>query len=258
MVAALAPRKRRPRTVQGSTSGSRLCVLGLDCRNNVDCSGTLKSVAIKKPPNLSPDQVVHLQDALLANADKLLTAALTVLDQGSVGLARSLAILGLKESGKAIAVHERRVQMPRMDEGTTFRCDALDELWASHEKKLQAVHQFLVNEEYWFDVEPLDPDVNQAILGTITAWSRRNTRAKERGLYVELNSLGDPLSPLDLADAEAVRDVSDPRCRRWPVIFFFAASVARVHGCEPRPSFTRSVSCAHPLHRRLVVLVGLP
>jgi AbiV family abortive infection protein len=52
-----------------------------------------------------------LQDALLANAHSLLTSALAVLDLGNVALARSLAILGLEESGKAIAVHNRRVEM---------------------------------------------------------------------------------------------------------------------------------------------------
>lgn len=50
---------------------------------------------VPKLPNLSPTQVVELQDALLANADRLLTSALAVLDLGNVGLARSLAILAM-------------------------------------------------------------------------------------------------------------------------------------------------------------------
>ncbi|TFC77143.1 AbiV family abortive infection protein [Cryobacterium cheniae] len=45
--------------------------------------------------------MVRLQDAHLENANTLLTTALTILDEGYVALARSLAILGLAESGKA-------------------------------------------------------------------------------------------------------------------------------------------------------------
>lgn len=40
------------------------------------------------PSNLSPDQVVALQDALLANADRLLRASVSLLDAGDVALAR--------------------------------------------------------------------------------------------------------------------------------------------------------------------------
>lgn len=64
---------------------------------------------VRKLPDLSPARVVELQDALLANADLLLNSALAVLDLGNVGLARSLAILAMEESGKAIAIHGRRV-----------------------------------------------------------------------------------------------------------------------------------------------------
>ncbi len=47
----------------------------------------------RKLPGLSSAQVVQLQDALLANADALLTSALAVLNLGHVALARSLDIL---------------------------------------------------------------------------------------------------------------------------------------------------------------------
>ncbi|WP_366144812.1 AbiV family abortive infection protein [Aeromicrobium sp.] len=82
---------------------------------------------IRKLPDLTPAQVVALMDALLANADTLLTTALTVLEKGQVPLARSLAILGMEESGKAIAVHERRVEMTAAPDGEPFRCAALDQ-----------------------------------------------------------------------------------------------------------------------------------
>ncbi|WP_199562030.1 AbiV family abortive infection protein [Micromonospora deserti] len=87
--------------------------------------------------------MVELQDALLANADRLLTAALAVLDLGNVGLARSLAILAMEESGKAIAIHERRVEMAYAPEGEPFVNARLENLWASHQEKLELVHRFL-------------------------------------------------------------------------------------------------------------------
>ena len=122
---------------------------------------------IRELPDLTPTQVVELVDALLANADTLLTTALTVLEQGQVPLARSLAILGMEESGKAIAVHERRVQMTKVPDGEPFRCEALDRLWGSHHRKLEKVHDFLVEELDRFGTEPSDPTVNTAYLGTI-------------------------------------------------------------------------------------------
>jgi AbiV family abortive infection protein len=164
-------------------------------------------VAVRKLPDLTPDQVVRLQDALLANSDALLTSALAVLDLGHAVLARSVAILGLEESGKAIAVHERRVSMGYAPDGEPFRCDRLDELWASHQKKLEKVHSFLVEEPYWFDVQPPDPDENAAYLGTIKAWARRHDRSKLRGFYVDLSKTGDVLAPTDVADEEALRAV---------------------------------------------------
>jgi hypothetical protein len=71
----------------------------------------LSIVPIRNLSTLSAAQVVDLQDALLANADRLLSSAMVVLDSGNIGLARSLAIPGMEESGKAIAIHERRVEM---------------------------------------------------------------------------------------------------------------------------------------------------
>lgn len=164
-------------------------------------------MAVRQLPDLTPKQVIRVQDALLANADALLRSALAVLGLGHVALARSLAILGLEESGKAIAVHERRVAMGYAPDGETFRCDWLDELWASHEKKLQTVHRFLVMEPYWFAVQPPDPQQNAAYLGTINSWSRRHDRSKQRGFYVELGRTGEVMTPEDVADEAALREV---------------------------------------------------
>jgi AbiV family abortive infection protein len=164
-------------------------------------------MAVRRLPDLTPEQVVRLQDALLANADALLTASLAVLDLGHFALARSLAILGLEESGKAIAVHERRVAMGYALEGETFRCDRLDELWASHQKKLETVHRFLVDEPYWFGTQPADPGENAAHLTTIKTWARGHDRSKQRGFYVDLSKTGEVMAPTDIADEAALRQV---------------------------------------------------
>lgn len=161
----------------------------------------------RKLPELAPAQVVRLQDALLANADALLKSALAVLEIENVALARSLAILGMEESGKAIAIHERRVMMAYLPEGTAFRCAELDELWGSHQKKLQRVHSFLVDESYWFGVEPADPEMNAASLEAVKSWSRKNDRSKQRGFYVELSKTGAVMAPTDMNDEESLAEI---------------------------------------------------
>jgi AbiV family abortive infection protein len=162
---------------------------------------------VRKLPNLSPTQAVELQDALLANADRLLTAALAVLDLGNVGLARSLAILGMEESGKAIAIHERRVQMAYAPEGKPFVNARLENLWASHQEKLELVHRFLTEERYWFGTEPADPEANRAYLGTIKRWTRRHDKLKQRGFYVDIDKAGDVLAPTGVSERESLIDV---------------------------------------------------
>jgi len=164
-------------------------------------------MTVRRLPDLTPTQVVRLQDALLANADTLLKSALAVLDLGHVALAQSLAILGLEESGKAIAVHSRRVSMGYLPSGETFRCEQIDFLWASHERKLESVYRFLVDEPYWFGVEPADPEENAGYLGTIKAWSRRYDRTKQRGFYVDLDKTGELMAPSGVADEDALREV---------------------------------------------------
>jgi len=161
-------------------------------------------------PDLSPEQVVKLQDALLTNADALMAAAVDILEAGNVALARSLAILSMEESGKAIAIHKRRIEMVLFaEDGDTFRCDMLDALWASHSKKLEAVHEFLVNEDYWFGAEPADPERNQNLLGSIKAWSRRHDKSKQRGFYVELGRSGEVVRRNEEGDEAALRQVME-------------------------------------------------
>lgn len=65
-------------------------------------------------------QVIALQDSILSDADLLLQATVTMPEVNSVPLARSLAILGMEESGVAIALHEHRVYMAYATEGESF------------------------------------------------------------------------------------------------------------------------------------------
>lgn len=90
-----------------------------------------------------------------------------MLESDDVPLARSLAILGMEESGKAIALYWRRRQMAYASEGEPFVNERLQNLWREHGLKLETVHRLLVEEEYWFDVEPSDPKENERVLGTI-------------------------------------------------------------------------------------------
>lgn len=159
------------------------------------------------PTNLSPAQVIELQDALLANADRLLMAALMMLDKDDVPLARSLAILGMEESGKAIALHKRRVMMAHAPEGEAFVNQDLISLWGLHPLKLEVVHDFLVLEEYWFGTEPSNPEENARVLGAIEEWKREHNTLKQRGFYVDVTPEGDPLVPQEVDDAETVRAV---------------------------------------------------
>lgn len=163
----------------------------------------------RKPalPPLSAPQVVALFDELLSNADRLLSSALNLLDDGSVGLARSLAILGLEESGKAIAIHERRRQMAYEPEGALFVDARLEKLWADHKLKLDTAYKFLVAEEYWFDTEPPAPDANRVLLGEIEVWSKEHNVLKQRGFYVDIDPNSTLLTPGSDTDEESLRQV---------------------------------------------------
>lgn len=164
-------------------------------------------MTIRCLPALSPNQVVQLQDALLANADRLLVSALMILGGGQVALARSLAILGMEESGKAIALHERRVSIAYDAEGTPFVDEALQRLWSSHSEKLRTVHRFLVEERYWFGTETADHETNAATLGAIERWAKRHDKLKQRGFYVDIDRIGNPLEPTGVGNVETVRAV---------------------------------------------------
>lgn len=161
------------------------------------------------PESLSPEQVVHLQDALLTNADRLLNSARAVLGLDNVALARALAILGLEESAKAIALHNRRVHIAFAPEGEPFVNEPLKELWNSHPLKLRLVYQFLVDEPYWFADRPPDQESTRGYLGTIERWTKEHNQLKQRGFYVDVDRAGNLLAPWDEAAEASLAGVID-------------------------------------------------
>ena len=84
----------------------------------------------------------------------------------------------MEESAKAIAIHERRVEMAYAPEGESFVNDDLSDLWADHPRKLELVYDFLLEEKYWFGTAPADPAANEAYLGTIKRWTTRHDNLK--------------------------------------------------------------------------------
>jgi AbiV family abortive infection protein len=160
-------------------------------------------------PDLSPSQVVALQDSLLANADRLLQGALAILELGNVGLARSLAILAMEESGKAIALHDRRVAIAYSPEGEPFVDDRVRRIWLSHPEKLALVHRFLVEERYWFGPGPPDIERNARDLGAIESWAREHNRLKQRGFYVDLDTAGEVIEPAAVPDPDTLARIID-------------------------------------------------
>jgi AbiV family abortive infection protein len=158
-------------------------------------------------PDLTPAQLDRLQDELLANADRLLMAAARMLAAGDAALARSLAILGVEESAKAIALHDRRVAMAHAPEGEPFVNEWLSGVWRDHGKKLRLVHGFIVYERYWFGSGPSDPSTNEAVLGVVGEWSKRHNVLKQQGFYVDVGDDGEVVSPLAPIDEPTLATV---------------------------------------------------
>lgn len=158
-------------------------------------------------PQLSPEQVLDLQDALLNNADGLLSAALAEIHCGNPGRSQALAILGVEESAKAIALHERRVAIAFGAEGEPFVDDRLQLLWSDHREKLRLVHSFLIEERYWFGYGPPDAEENRCALGAMNEWVKRHNLLKQRGFYVDVDDNGDVLAPQLPADEKSLAAV---------------------------------------------------
>jgi hypothetical protein len=80
-------------------------------------------------------------------------------------------------------------------------------LWTDHQEKLELVHDFLVEEAYWFGTEPSDPEANAAYLGKIRKWAGRHDRLKQRGFYVGLDKTGAAMTPAHVSDEDSLADV---------------------------------------------------
>jgi AbiV family abortive infection protein len=94
------------------------------------------------------------------------------------------------------------------EEGAGFTTEHLRQLWRSHTMKLNAVYDFLVEERYWFDVEPPDPSVNAAALGAVQGWARRHNADKQRGFYVDVRPDGEAHGPETVdVDATSLREI---------------------------------------------------
>lgn len=172
----------------------------------VDLVWSTGHVARQALPQLTPEQVAQLEDELLANADRLLNSALSVLGEGNIGLARSLVILALEESGKAIGLHRRRVKIAFEAEQSPFVDDWLQKLWSGHKAKLRLAYEFLVEEKYWFSSEPPDPVANGAALGEIEEWITDHNTTKQGGFYVDVDlAQGAILAPETEGDQESLR-----------------------------------------------------
>jgi AbiV family abortive infection protein len=164
------------------------------------------------PCSLTPPQVETLYDALLSNADGLCRDADMLLEAGSGGRARALAILALEESSKAIAIHEKRSQAALGRSSTLALDDTFWKEWTDHLPKLTRVRAFLLEEEYWFG-DP--PQIDEQLLGpiedylkTLDRWALANNAAKLRGFYVDVdfNGTGTILLP-DPVDPDEVRQI---------------------------------------------------
>lgn len=162
-------------------------------------------------PSLTDEQAEALYDSVLHNADVLCRSANALLDIDSIAAARSLVVLALEESGKAILLHQARSAAWHSGSPAPDLDQRFWKRWGDHLKKLETARNFLVQEDYWFDSEP--PPTHELLLGPIEdyirslqQWAKQGNVDKQRGLYVDLNQKGEIEEP-DYADAEAVRSL---------------------------------------------------
>jgi AbiV family abortive infection protein len=158
-------------------------------------------------------QVEDLYDATLSNAFFLGQDAIVLLESGSVGRARALAVLSLEECGKAIMLHEAKVRSFALELPNPVLDDSFWKDWKTHLPKLRHVREFLIQNKYWFDVRP--PGPNEFVLGPVDEYLAELDRfaadgdtSKLRGLYVDVDpATGKVVSPADEASAEDVSEL---------------------------------------------------
>ncbi len=153
------------------------------------------------PRKLTFVQVEDLYDEVLGNAFDLSKDARLLLDCGSIGHARALAVLAHEECGKAILIHHAKIASFQSGYKDPVLDDRFWKDWRTHQPKLRAVHEFIIREEYWFDVQP--PPINEFLLGDVSdylteldRWAAEGDSSKLRGLYVDVDQgTGNTFSP---------------------------------------------------------------
>lgn len=158
-------------------------------------------------------QVEDLYDAVLSNAFYLCQDSNILLEHGAAGRARALAVLALEECGKAVMIHEAKVSSYALDLPDPVLNDVFWKAWRTHLPKLRKVRDFLLQNEYWFDVQPPQPD--EFVLGSVEQYLEELDRfakdgdsSKLRGFYVEVDgATGKAVSPMDEAPADDVPEL---------------------------------------------------
>jgi hypothetical protein len=69
------------------------------------------------------------------------------------------------------------------------------------------VYDFLVQEQYWFGVQPPDIGENMDWLGEIDEWARKHDSFKQRGFYVDVDEDDGVLTPNSVVDENLLRQV---------------------------------------------------
>jgi len=134
--------------------------------------------------NLSPAQMIALQDDLLASADRLRTSALSMIERGLVPVARLFATSSVDKTRKAIVTHQRRDEMSREPEGAPFVNNELRELWDQRELTPSVVYDFLMFDDYGFETTPADSDETRRVMETINNWRSGRQSIHQRDVYV--------------------------------------------------------------------------
>jgi AbiV family abortive infection protein len=158
-------------------------------------------------------QVEDLYDALLSNAYYLSVDAEVLLAKSSVGRARAFAILALEECGKAIMIHEAKVASFGRGEADPVLDTQFWKDWRTHRPKLRRVRDFLLREDYWFDIAP--PPVSPHLLGPVEDYLAELDRfaaegdsSKMNGLYVDVDpATGRTRAPEDDTNADQVTEL---------------------------------------------------
>ncbi|GLK17191.1 AbiV family abortive infection protein [Herbiconiux flava] len=141
---------------------------------------------------LTFEQVESLYDALLSNAWRLAREAEALAAVGAGGRARALAIVALEESGKAIMIHKAKIVSHTAGHRDPELDDQFWRDWRNHQPKLREVRAFILNHDYWFDVEP--PEPNDLLLGSVEdyladldAFAEKQSANRMSGLYVDID-----------------------------------------------------------------------